>query len=247
MLRSLKDLYGYRVRASDGEAGSVEDFYFDDDDWRVRHVIVDLGSWLHERRVVVSSGAVSRPDWETKLLFADLTKEELQNSPAAAEIVPVSRQGDRMLQAEYATTIPGMEKEDRLVPASLPETPQGRIRVDGHQLDPHLRSSKEVLGYRIQSRDGQVGSVEDLIVDDELWAIRYVVVETAASLSRLPGKKVLISPVWIEAVTWEDKSVLVGLSRGTIHDSPGFDPAAPINREYEVRLYDYYGRPKYWI
>ena len=248
MLRSLKDLYGYRVQASDGEAGSVEDFYFDDDGWTVRYVVVDLGGWLQERRVVVSSRAVGRPDWETKLLSAELTKEQLRISPTSAEIIPVSRQGDRMLQAQYAIAARETDKEDRLVPASLPGTPQARIRVDGHRLDPHLRSSKEVLGYRIQAKDGQVGSVEDLIVDDESWSIRYMVVDTgAASLSWLPGKKVLVAPAWIEAVTWEEKKVHVDLSRGTIHDSPGFDPSAPINREYEVRLYDYHGQPKYWI
>jgi hypothetical protein len=122
------------------------------------------------------------------------------------------------------------------------------VRTNGHRLDPHLRSSKEVLGYRIQASDGEVGSLENLIVDDESWNIRYLVINIGVrSLPSLPGKKVLVAPAWIEAVAWEAKTVHVGLRRDTIQDSPSFDPGAPVNREYEVRLYDYHGRPKYWL
>ncbi len=60
------------------------------------------------------------------------------------------------------------------------------------------------------------------------------------------GKKVLLSPRWIERVSWRDAKVFVDLPREKIKDSPGYDPNAPVNCEIEVRLYDYYGRPKYW-
>ena len=40
--------------------------------------------------------------------------------------------------------------------------------------------------------------------------------------------------------------VHVDLDRDTVAHSPKYDPSAPVNLEYEVRLYDYYGRPKYW-
>lgn len=110
-----------------------------------------------------------------------------------------------------------------------------------------LRSLKDLQSYRIHSSDGEVGSVEDLIIDDETWNIRYIVVDTGmAPLTWLPGRRVLVAPAWIETVDWEDKRVQVSLSRDTIENSPDFDPSAHVNREYEVRLYDYYGRPKYW-
>ena len=110
--------------------------------------------------------------------------------------------------------------------------------------DPNLRSSVEVTGYHIQARDGEIGHVEDFLANDEDWVIRYMIVDTR---NWLPGKKVLVSPTWIEEVDWLTRDVHVDLKRETIRHSPEFDPDAPVNREYEMRLYDYYGRPKYWV
>lgn len=109
--------------------------------------------------------------------------------------------------------------------------------------DPHLQSSRDVIGYYIQARDGQIGHVEDFIVDTEAWAIRYMVVDT---VNWWPGKKVLVAVTWIEAVDWAESLVHVDLSRDQVKGSPEFDATAPVNRAYESRLYDYYGRPTYW-
>jgi hypothetical protein len=109
--------------------------------------------------------------------------------------------------------------------------------------DPHLRSAEEVRGYHIQATDHEIGHVEDYIVDDVSWSIRYMVVDTR---NWLPGKKVIISPSWIGFVDWCNRSVEVLLTREEVKESPEYDPLTPVNREYEVRLYDFYGRPKYW-
>jgi hypothetical protein len=109
--------------------------------------------------------------------------------------------------------------------------------------DPHLRSTREVIGYHIQARDGEIGHVDDLIVDDELWYLRYLVIDTR---NWLPGRKVLVAPAWAEQVSWIERKVYIDLKRETIKNSPEFDPSMPVNREYEVQLYDYYGRPRYW-
>ena len=61
--------------------------------------------------------------------------------------------------------------------------------------DPHLRSSRAVTGYHIQATDGDLGHVEDFIVDDHSWTIRYMVLDTT---NWWPGKKVLVAPDWIE-------------------------------------------------
>lgn len=60
------------------------------------------------------------------------------------------------------------------------------------------------------------------------------------------GKKVLVAPQWASRVSWEEEKVYVDLSRKTIKHSPEWNPTEGINREYESRLYDYYGRPAYW-
>ena len=99
------------------------------------------------------------------------------------------------------------------------------------------------MGYYIKTTDGEVGHVDDLIVDDETWGFRYMVVDTR---NWLPGRKVLISVEWIESVSWLENEVQVDVASEAIKNSPEFDPSQPVNREYEMVLYDYYGRPKYW-
>ena len=110
--------------------------------------------------------------------------------------------------------------------------------------DSHLRSTNEVTGYHIEAADGEIGHVEDFIVDDETWAIRYLEVDTR---NWWPGKKVLVSPQWIDNVSWPDSKVYVHLSRETIKNGPEYIESMPISREFEKRLYGHYGRPPYWL
>jgi len=117
-------------------------------------------------------------------------------------------------------------------------------RVRRESTDSHLRSSQAVIGYNIDATDGEIGHVEGFVVDDEAWAIRYMEVATR---SWWPGKKVLVSPAWIERVSWTDSKVCVGLSREAIKNAPEYDESAPIAREYENRLYFHYGQPPYWL
>jgi hypothetical protein len=116
---------------------------------------------------------------------------------------------------------------------------RGRKRINRH-----LRSVKEVNGYHIRAADGEIGHVEDFILDDDDWTVRYMVIDTQ---NWLPGKKVLISPAWVEEVKWPERKVRVDLSRELIKNSPEYDPDEPVNKRFEERLYDYYGRPKYWV
>ena len=109
--------------------------------------------------------------------------------------------------------------------------------------DVHLRSANEVRGYHVQGRDGAIGHIADFIVDDETWAVRYLVIDTK---NWWFGKKVLVAPHWANRVSWPERKVYVDLARDDIEKSPEWNPAEAINREYETRLYDYYGRPVYW-
>jgi hypothetical protein len=116
--------------------------------------------------------------------------------------------------------------------------------VEKKKDDPHLQSAQDVIGYRIHAQDGEVGHLEDMIADDEMWAIRYGVVDTR---NWWPGKKVLVATDWIKGLKWEETSVTIPfLSRDQIKNSPPYDPSALVNREFETHFYDYYGRPGYW-
>ena len=107
----------------------------------------------------------------------------------------------------------------------LPVADQERIeerRAEREEAgDLHLRSANAVTGYHIEATDGDIGHVEDFIIDDQTWEIRYMVVDTR---NWLPGKKVLIAPRWIDRVSWEVSKELVSLSRDAIKGAPEHNP-----------------------
>jgi predicted glycosyl hydrolase (DUF1957 family) len=110
--------------------------------------------------------------------------------------------------------------------------------------DSHLRSTDDVDGHNIQGLDGEIGHVEDFIVDDASWAIRYLVINTR---NWWPGKKVLVAPQWIDRVSWAESKVFVGLSRAAIKQSPKYTDQSLIDRDFETRLYGHYSRHGYWV
>jgi hypothetical protein len=247
MLRSMKALRGYRVRATDSMAGTVRDFLFDDDAWTVRHMVVDTGQgWFSSAQVLVGARFLGAPEWEVGVVPVLLTKAQLtgERPPQAAkpsarekEFEPhsVRAQGSQEAAGSQGTVRPeGGAREDDPVPESRPEESLNELS---------LRSGREVVGYRLDAVDGYAGRIRDFIVDDESWIIRYMVVDTGRWL---PGRKVLVIPLWIESMTWAGRTAQVGLHRTVIAASREYAPSAPVNREYEVRLYDYYGRPKRW-
>lgn len=242
MLRSLKELQGYKAFSLDGPIGTVYDFYLDDLTWIIRYLIVDLGGWLPGRRVLISPAALSQPDWEAQMFPLKLTKDEIESSPDIAMDLPISRQHEAELHQHYRWPMYWHTGRMGMVGSVVSEVVEKeKGRVNQEQGDPHLRSFREVLGYHIQASDGEIGHVEDFIVEDTSWVIDYMVIDTR---NWLPGRKVLISPSWIEKVKWFERKVYSDLSQETIKNSPEYDPSTPVNQEYKAKLYDYYGRPQ---
>ena len=109
--------------------------------------------------------------------------------------------------------------------------------------DVHLRNTEEVSSYHIAATDGEIGRVEDFIVEDDSWTIRYLAIDTR---NWWPGRKVMVSPQWIAAIDWAQAKVHVNLSRHGIKQSPEYDSSKLISREYETQLYRHYGQTGYW-
>lgn len=233
MLRSLKKMLGYHLGAVDGELGKVRDFYFDDHAWAIRYVVVDTGNWLMDRLVLISPMSLGEADWSKKVLPVNLTRKQIEDSPPASEHEPVSREFEMEL-SHYFDWLAYWE------PRSLPER---TVEYDQRPEEPQLRSMEEVAGYHLHATDGDLGHVADFIADTDFWVIRYLVVDTG---HWLPGRKALIAPEWITRIEWPRDRVDVDLQREQIRNSPEFDPDAPLSRQYEEALYDYYGRPAYW-
>lgn len=266
MLRSIKDLDHCAVRATDGLIGHVKDFYFDDDDWVVRYLVVESGSWLSRREVLISPIAVEKPDWLERTLPVSITKEQVRNSPGIDSDKPVSRQNEEQYLGYYGypyywggggmwgeglypyTMVPGYvgagggrqdrEEREREELAYLREERE-RHRND----DPHLRSCDAVKGYHVHAADGDVGHVAGYLVDDETWAVRYLVVETGHWWA---GHQVLVAPSWATGVAWADETVSVALTREQIRSAPVYDPDMAWDRAQEADLARHYGRTGYW-
>ena len=241
MLRSLKDLQRYRIHAVDGDIGAAYEFYFDDMQWGIRYLVVDTGAWFTGQRVLISPMAIVHADWAGLTLTLDLTKERIRRAPKVDEYKPFSRQEE----LNYVKYYGWPTYWSAAIPTTTPKlgTRQAITSPDEPKEAPHLHRTRPVFSYAIHARDGDIGEVEDFIVDDDAWMIRNMVVSTR---HWLPGKKVLIAPQWIADVNESESKIHVDLTREKVRNSPEFNSTEPVNREYEVRLYDYYGRPKYW-
>lgn len=250
MLRDLNALEGYVLKATDGEIGRCKDFLFDDERWTVRYMVADTGKWLPKRKVLISPISLGRPDWGSKRFPVHLTRKMVEESPHIDSDAPVSREHERRWFEHYGYAMywagTGIWGAGAYPAGLLSKEEREKMPVEQSGPDPAekpLRSADEVEGYTVRARDGDIGSVKDFIVDDETWAIRYLVVDTG---SWLPGRKVLIAPYWIASVDWAGQKVEIDMTRDAVERSPEYDPSEPVNREYETRLYDFYGRPTYW-
>jgi hypothetical protein len=251
MLRTAGELKGVTIEAMDGDIGSVQDLYFDDQTWTVRYLVVDTGTWLPGRQVLISPFAFQAIPGASRLRTS-LTKQQVRNSPSIETDRPVDRQREVEFSQYYGYPYywVGPYRWGDLAYPALPLTPAQPSKAEEEMLarerdnaDPNLRSARDVMGYYIQATDGDLGHVEDFLVDDETWAIRYSIVDTR---NWLPGRKVLVSPEWIERVSWKESKVYVDLSKRHIEEAPEFDPSVSLSREHEEQLYTHLGRAKYW-
>jgi hypothetical protein len=216
------------IEGTDGTVGTVKDLLFDSGVWTVRYLDVDTGRWLPGRRIVLSPLVIDAADYAATKLATSLSREQVEKSPPLESDLPVSRQKEIDLAQYYAWGMYWSALETQ------PEPARG---------DPDLRSTRGVSGYHVRALDGRIGHVADFLVDDAVWQIRYLVVDTG---NWLAGRQVLIPPGWAESVEWESQTVAVDVAKESVEKSPDYDPDAPVNRRYEEVFYDYYGRPKYW-
>jgi uncharacterized protein YrrD len=202
MLRSLEDLTGASVIATEGEIGKVCNILFDDQSWVIRYLVVDVGSWLARRDVVISVSAIGEPDWKSKTLGARLTKEQVRNCPDVDSKKPVSRQQEIAMREYFGwPAYWDAPVSSELPPVSLPA---GRKFPVHTQEDPHLRSREDVIGYEVWANDGAIGRLENFIVDESSWHIGYLDVKTGDWLHR---RSMLVPTRWVMSVSWADHRV----------------------------------------
>ena len=265
MLHTVKELHDVTVGATDGKIGEVKDVYFDDERWAIRYMVVQTDGWLTGRKVLISPLSVRDIHWDDEVMDVNLSQQQVRGSPSIDTDKPVSRQHEIDYYNHYgyanyweganlwglgAYPIPwvGASGEVALSSRQPPDDTvtrqrQQRLGREREAADTHLRSIKEVIGYEIMATDGPIGTVESFVFDDKSWAIRYVVVDTR---KWLPGKHVLVSPEWIDSVSWPEHEVYVKVARLAVETSQEYDASCPLSREHEAALYDHHERTAYW-
>ena len=273
MLNKAKTLKGYKLDSLDGEIGTVKEFYFDDQYWTIRYLVADTGTWLAGRKVLISPYALLAVNKDEQHIGIGLTRKQIEDSPSLDSDKPVSRQfeetfygyygwpaywgGPHMWEASsYSGAIAGagqgLQYGQGGIPYGLGASPTAfpnpgaskESAQDENSWDPHLRSTHDVSGHHIQAADGEIGHVDDFVIDDKTWAIRYLVVDT---VNWWPGKKVLVAARWIERVSWNESKVFINLTRAVIKQAPEYTDETLLNREYESRLHGHYNRQGYWV
>lgn len=249
MLRNARHLESFELRASDGAIGRVTDFFFDDRRWMVRYFVVEAGTWLDHREVLIAPASIHVLGWEQRVLSVDLTRDQVRHSPTIDPEEPVSREQEVALSQYYSWPMywGGAGFSDPMMLAAPPFLPVSPLRERHARatstLDEqhHLRSVADVRGYRIEANDGEIGNVDDFLVDDSDWRIGYLIVDTR---NWWPGRRVLVAPEWIYEVGWDEAKVFVDLSRNAVKHSPTYDPHAALPAGYTDRLHAHYGQPR---
>ena len=246
MLLNALSLSGFTLSSLDGDFGKSKEFYFDDRHWTIRYLIADTGHWLPGRRVLLSPYALLSVDMEGHRITVDLTKKQIEGSPDLLTDKPVTRQFEEDYYKYYGWPnywngpflwgdYPIIDR-NRDRSGNLADAPK-------RTWDPHLCSSRDFNGIHIHSSDGNVGHVIDIIIDEDDWAIRYLIIDTG---SWWPGRKVLIAPAWIKRIDWDASTVFIAMTRDAIKRSPEYCDDVRLTRDYEATLHSHYDQNGYW-
>ena len=246
MLIKASTLKDYKLNSLDGEIGKVKEFFFDDHFWTIRYLVANTGNWLTGRNVLISPYAMTAVNSKEQNIDINLTKKQIEGSPSLYSDRPVSLQYEEAYHGYYGWPVYWGGQFSWGSDSYIQHDHEKQKESAEHERDwdPNLRSSEAVSDYHIQSKDDEIGHVEDYVIDDKTWAIRYIIVDIR---NWWPGKKVLISPKWIERINWSESKVYVNLSGEAIKQSPEYTDRTLLTREYETKLHGHYNRRGYWV
>ena len=222
MLHLAHKVAGATVKGIDGEIGTLDDFYFEEDRWTVRYLLVDTGKWLSGKRVLISPMSV--PDgWGREGVRLSLTKDQVWNSPEIKED-DLSLDSEAQVLTYYgypdywgaASVWGNFDSPTALIaraPAVKPPVPSNGIDPEAR----HLRSIRKSTGYHLHARDGEIGHVDDFLIGQESWRIRYLLVDTS---NWIGGRSVIVSPEKVDGIDKDKGLLYVGADRKAIKEAP---------------------------
>ena len=214
MQRTINSLIGWRMEATNGEVGKVDDLYFDDDSWEVRYLVLEMDRWLSGRKVLIAQEALIQIRDKEGIFRVNLTQDQIRHSPEIDTDKPVSRQQEIELYGHYAWK--GYWESGFYAGGlglAVDALPEGAKRLGA---DLHLRSAQYVSGFHVHGTDGELGSICDFVIDDLTWKVLNLVVNTGTPSE---GKKVLVTVDHIIQMRWSDSEVYLSETKADIESS----------------------------
>lgn len=249
MLHSYNDLKTFAIRAVDDRSSKVDDIYFDDSDWHIRYLVAQSGFLLTAHQGLVGARLLDAPDVTKREIPVNLTEEELKSADSPETDPPVSEQ-DRSTDAHDPGLWPSF-----LVGTGAPYSPDvamDQLGLDRSEQsagtadrrgDPHLRSMAEILDYSVETRDGEVGSVIDFLIEADGWQLRFLAIDTG---NWLPGRRVVVTTDWITDVDAVDRKIHVDVDQQTLKDAPRLRSIEDLHLSDAKEAIDRYGHVGYW-
>jgi len=250
MLRHDSEVKGYAIHASDGPIGIVSDFLFDEAVWIVRWLVVDTGHWLAGQKLLLPPSALECANHIGHQFNVTPTRQQVKDCPGLETLAPVSRQqegriydyygwppywGNPLIAGALGHGDSGWEIPTP-PPAELMPREKGIDGSEGNQEYPALCSVEEITGYDICALDGEIGHAEDVLIEDDDWSIRYLVVGTK---NWWPGNKLLVSPLAVSAIRWTERQLRLGIDRQRVRNSPLYDPLEIVDLSHEKTTHKY--------
>lgn len=204
MLPNLKELYGSKLAALDGDIGEVKDFYFDGRTGVIRYVVADTGTWLAGRLVLLAPHAFGKWDQYEKTLHLKLPRKQIENGLSLEPHQPVSRQHEVESHRHY-----GWPAYWEGGAAGSSGGSPGKSERD----DEPLQRTRAVTGYHVQTADGVIGRVGGFLVNDRSWAIQELVVEAGDWPG---GREIPVAFGKVERISHEEATVFLNLTKAEI-------------------------------
>lgn len=244
MLHPLSKLNKATVITTDNETGEAADLFFDERDWAVRYLVVNIGTWLFGRTTLIAPAAIQAVEWNKKKISLNLTRKQIEKSPAIDTRAPIPRQRELEIFTFYGWQEYWPASSFTSVPPLPPHAhPLQPIRSMEDELaappehfeDPHLRRLAEARSCKLLAADGEAGKIVDLLVDDSDWAIRFILVAT-----RPEGREIAVPIARLGRARWSERQLTTDLANESLQSAPAYD-ATKIGTDEEEKILGHFG------
>jgi hypothetical protein len=229
------------VLGREGEIGEVHDILLDAERWVVRYLLME--HWASGRIILLSPLLLGALQLERRRIELALYQEEIEGIPRLDPAGPLTRSQEQLYNLYFC--LPDYWKGtdlwgDESSPAELAARLRSDQRFQGQEngQESHLFSARELTHYTVAGQDGEAGRLEDQLVEVGSFAVRYLLLQTAPEAG---GRKVLLSPAWVQGVSRSAGSISLRLTRQTLADAPEYEPGQALTPALEKLLAEHYG------